>query len=194
MLRTAICLLSIAATSASIGCARVVPAADEWLSCAFSPIEAEATDSGERCVHRDRDGRLVVAPAGLRAMEARGAGPVAASIEGRLHYLNAAGVVVPVLVFDNGPDYFVEGLARTVQDGKVGFIDENLRVVIAPAWDFAFPFENGAAVVCDGCTLRRVGDEHEEVVGGRWGRIDARGRVVVPVIHARDAIPAAASQ
>ena len=149
MLRTAVCVLSIVATSASIGCARAV-----------------ATP--------------------------RGADPTAIEVDGEPAYVNAAGVVVPVLRFDNGPDYFVEGLARTVQNGKVGFVDESLRVVIAPAWDFAFPFENGAALVCEGCTRRRVGDEHEEVVGGRWGRIDARGRVVVPVIHARDAVPAAA--
>jgi hypothetical protein len=188
MLRTAICMISIVATSISIGCARAGPAAGNWLPCAFLPIEVEERDAIARCAQRGGDGRLVALPAALRVLATRGADPAAIEIEGGLHYLNAAGVVVPVLRFDNGPDSFVEGFARTVQGGKVGFIDQSLRVVIAPAWDFAFPFENGAAVVCEGCTLRRVGDEHEEVVGGRWGVIDVRGDVVVPVIHARDAI------
>ncbi|MDB4990382.1 MAG: hypothetical protein JWN04_5560 [Myxococcaceae bacterium] len=77
--------------------------------------------------------------------------PVAVVVAGKLYYMNAAGRAAPVLLFGNGPDYFVEGLARTVRNSKVGFIDTALIERIAPRWDFAFPFEQGVAIVCQGC-------------------------------------------
>jgi hypothetical protein len=134
---------------------------------------------------------LVVESVALRVLATRGVDPAAVAIGGNLHYLNAAGVSAPVLPFDNGADYFVEGLARTVRNGKIGFIDESLNVVISPAWDFAFPFEKGTAVVCEDCTFRRVANEHEEVVGGRWGVIDTRGQVVISITHSREDLLAA---
>jgi hypothetical protein len=48
--------------------------------------------------------------------------------------------------FDNGTDYVVEGLARTVRAGKIGFVNTWLEQVVAPVRDFAFPFEEGVAV------------------------------------------------
>ena len=50
-------------------------------------------------------------------------------------------VVVQTHNFDNGPDDFKEGLARTIRYGKYGFINDDLDVVIPPEYDFAFPFE-----------------------------------------------------
>lgn len=94
-----------------------------------------------------------------------------------------------MLTFDNGPDDFAEGLARTTRSGKIGFIDRQLSEVIAPSWDFAFPFEDGVAVVCQGCRPHPVGDgEHSEVRGGSWGTIDRSGAIVVPVELERDAL------
>jgi hypothetical protein len=120
---------------------------------------------------------------------------VASVFVGRqLLFVNRHGVTAPALLFDNGADYFVEGLARTVRAGKIGFVDIALREVIAPVWDFAFPFNHGVAKVCSGCRLvSRPGDEHREVVGGKWGYIDRAGRVVVPVVHDRDDLPGPAS-
>jgi WG containing repeat len=172
------------------GCAAAPPRADAWLACAFVPVEEEARDVIAHCARRGEDGALGVQPAALDVLGARGTDPAPVRIGNTLHYLNASGVAAPVLAFDNGADGFVEGLARTLRDGKVGFIDEELRVVIPPSWDFAFPFANGTAVVCDGCTFRPVGDGHREVVGGLWGLIDARGRVVVPVVHTREDLAA----
>lgn len=157
----------------------------DWIACSFVPVE-EPRDTIAHCAQRGADGRLAVASAALTVLAARGVDPAAVLFGDELDYLNADGVAVPVLPFDDGPDYFVEGFARTLQGGKIGFVDEQLRVVIPPQWDFAFPFENGTAVVCDGCTRRPAGDEHVEVVGGRWGVIDTRGAVVVPLVHDRD--------
>lgn len=169
----------------ALACA-AVPANDEWIECTFFPV-FEDRDVIPHCARRDAGGGLVFAPTAFEVLAARGEDPAPVTIAGTLYYLSAAGVAVPVLPFDNGADYFVEGLARTLRDGKVGFIDRELNVVVPPRWDFAFPFENGTAVVCDGCTFRPVGG-HREVVGGRWGVIDARGDIVVPVVHTRETL------
>lgn len=103
-----------------------------------------------------------------------------------LYALN--GKTVSVLSYDNGADYFREGLARTMKDGKVGFVDESLDLVIAPMWDFAFPFENEYSLVCSGCTQEHDG-EHSSITGGSWGYIDRTGKIIVEPIHSRDALP-----
>lgn len=72
-------------------------------------------------------------------------------VNGRgLYFVTRQGKTAPAFPFDNGPDYFVEGLARTVKDGKVGFVDNRLDSVVAPVWDFAAPFDHGVAAVCTG--------------------------------------------
>lgn len=176
-----------------VGACAIAPRS-EWLPCTFVPIEDETRDTISHCARRIRDGTLEVQPAALDVLAARGVDPAPLVLDGTLHYLNSVGVVVPVLPFDNGPDYFIEGLARTVQGGKVGFIRDDLTLAIPPRWDFAFPFENGTAVVCNGCTFRPVGEAHLEVVGGRWGVIDREGLVVVPLVHSRDAVRALRGQ
>ena len=73
------------------------------------------------------------------------------------------------------------GLARTGVGGKVGFIDRKLRVVIPPRYDFAFPFNGGTAVVCNGCKETSDGGEHKSMVGGQWSIIDRHGREIAAV-------------
>lgn len=92
-------------------------------------------------------------------------------------YVNRQGRGRATIIFDNGPDCFAEGLARTPQNGKIGFFDRSLRIVIPATHDFAFPFDKGHALVCDGCVSQAEdGGEHHRMVGGRWGKIDRRGR------------------
>lgn len=101
-----------------------------------------------------------------------------------------SGRTARALLFDNGPDYFSEGLARTVLDAKVGFVNERLEVVIPRIWDFAFPFEGGLARVCLGCSrVLSPHSEHTEIRGGAWGYIDHTGQIAVPVVHARERLP-----
>ena len=78
-----------------------------------------------------------------------------------------------------------------MKDGKVGFINTELDQIVAPVWDFAFPFEHGVAVVCTGCvpTPALSGDEHRTMTGGKWGYIDKRGKVVVPVVYNSRSLP-----
>lgn len=67
--------------------------------------------------------------------------------------------------FDNGPDYYVNGLARFIgKNGKVGFHDDQGKVVIEPKYNFARAFMDSMkpskySIVCIGCwteTKKRV--------------------------------------
>lgn len=79
--------------------------------------------------------------------------------------------------FDNGPDYFDSGYVRLVVDGKYGFMDSALRVIIKPQWDFAFPFQDGYAQVGNVCRTEKVDAEHSALACQDWYRIDRRGKV-----------------
>lgn len=96
--------------------------------------------------------------------------------------------------FDNGPDYYEEGLSRFLKNGKVGFHDPKGKVVIEPEYDFAAPFRDGKSRVCADCHLEYpkmptfapltssiLGktpreEMYPDVVGGKWGVIDKKGK------------------
>jgi hypothetical protein len=129
--------------------------------------------------YKDVRGNVVIQPEFQLAREFSAEG-LAAVVDGKgWAYIDSRGrVVIRPFVFENGPDYFSEGLARFVLRGKFGFFNKQGHVVIDPAFDFARPFRNGAAAVCSGCSLKSDG-EHSLVVGGKWGFIDSSGRVIV---------------
>lgn len=98
------------------------------------------------------------------------------------HYRRRDGTTRRMYIFDNGPDAFVQGLARAIVDGKIAYVDRRLRVRIATRYDWGDRFDHGRAEVCIGCRVVPVGNgEHSVMGGGRWGMIDASGREVVPV-------------
>jgi len=82
-------------------------------------------------------------------------------------------------LYDNGPDYHQEGLARFLLDEKIGFIDESSRVAIPARFDIVAPFSEGLAAFCEGGRKVET-EEHSAVEGGKWGYSDRRGRVVIP--------------
>jgi hypothetical protein len=100
------------------------------------------------------------------------------------YYVRRGVAPAPVEVMDNGPDYFENGLARSPVGGKIGYIDRKLNLVIPATYDGAYPFKDGVAVVCTGCTVvfdKNVTEgERSWYEGGQWGRIDRKGRVVSP--------------
>ncbi len=100
--------------------------------------------------------------------------------EGAIFYVSKTGKVVRTLFYDNGADYYVEGLARTISNGKYGYIDQQLNIVIIPKYDFAFPFINGIAIICTDCKSEADG-EHKIMVGGKWGVINKAGKLVMPL-------------
>lgn len=65
-----------------------------------------------------------------------------------LFWVAESGLTREAYKYDNGPDYFSEGLARTVnEEGQVGFVDSDLEIAIAPQFDAAHAFMNGQAIV-----------------------------------------------
>jgi hypothetical protein len=102
-----------------------------------------------------------------------------------VHSSSVVGYILPngkardVIFFDNGPDYFNAGVARFIgANGKTGYINEALQVVIQPVHDFASPFDEGFAYFCDGCKSESDGSEHQKIVGGMWGKMAKNGKTL----------------
>ena len=79
--------------------------------------------------------------------------------------------------FDNGPDYVEDGMfrMRDAQD-KIGYADGFTgRMVIAPQYACAFPFENGVAQVALSGEVVREDEEHNVCVGDYF-KIDKQGK------------------
>lgn len=89
-------------------------------------------------------------------------------------------VLLETFVYDNGPDYFSENLARFVENKKFGFFDSRCKKQIAATYDFVYPFENGLSIVCNGCESQRE-EEHSRIVGGKYGVINKKGKVIIPI-------------
>lgn len=90
--------------------------------------------------------------------------------------LAACSQAYSIYPFDNGDDYFVEGLRRIVdKKGRIGYQDEAGKAVIKPRFAFGFPFKNGLAKVTD--SGEKVGDgEHWRWQSDDWYLVDRQGR------------------
>ena len=84
-------------------------------------------------------------------------------------------------LYDNGPDYFSEGVRRFVENGKMGFVDRNGRTIIPPKHDFVSFFTFGYAEFCDGCQWKKDSEGHKTFVGGKWGVMNFKGEMVQPM-------------
>jgi len=93
------------------------------------------------------------------------------------YYVRRDGKAMKTLTEKNGADPFVEGLARTKVNGKIGFFNTNLDIVLKPIYDFAFPFYDGIAEICTGCKEEKEGD-YSMLKGGRWQKINREGLVI----------------
>ncbi|SDA65774.1 hypothetical protein SAMN03159475_2663 [Pseudomonas sp. NFPP33] len=99
-------------------------------------------------------------------------------------YLLQDGRSQRVLFFDNGCDYFREGLARGLVKDRMVFIDERLETVLTPGFDLLLPYDYGHAVVCNGPFVEEQHCEHTLLRGGQCGLMDKQGRIVVEAVHA----------
>lgn len=80
--------------------------------------------------------------------------------------------------YDNGDDYFSDGLQRIVdRDGKIGFRDSIGDIVIRPQFAFAFPFHDGYAKVSDSGYMEDVDGtgEYHNWISDSWYYIDKTG-------------------
>jgi len=85
--------------------------------------------------------------------------------------------VLTPFVYDNGPDYINEGLFRFVENKKMGFSDEDGKIIIPAKYEFVSYFEGGLACFGNGFTLKKDGD-YELMEGGKWGMINLKGDTI----------------
>jgi len=98
-------------------------------------------------------------------------------IDNNWYYVRRDGKAILVMDNKGRPDPFKEGLARTKYNGKIGFFNRNLDIIIEPLYEFAFPFHNGISEVCIGCRgLKYYGVDLLD--GGKWKRINRKGIIV----------------
>ena len=167
-----------------IGCSSA-----QSLSCAFVPIQTKENPYPEltkfkNCGQIDNSGKVTINSKMFNQVWFNEDGLADIRIHDGIYYINKNAQLVRTHLFDNGPDYFKEGLSRTIKNNKFGFINKQLTVVIKPQYDFAFPFVNGHAKVCNGCSLKPVG-EHKTVEGGQWGLIDKKGNIVTEIKYSQ---------
>ena len=171
--------LTVGAASKAVGQAH---------SCAYPSLRSGEMEEAAECGDL-RSGRIAF-PATIRhdlRFEPNGLSAVWQKAD--WFYVTRQGKAVPVLVFDNGPDYFSEGLAQSNKDGTITFVDRRLIPVLVTPYTWASPFHHGRADVCLGCTETQVhpGSEHTMMTGGAWGVINRTGRVIVPIRPTHDA-------
>lgn len=147
-------------------------------AAAPKPFEAQG-----KWGYKDAQGKVVIPARYLVAQEFSPEGIAAVADADGWAYIDAQGrVLVRPFLFDNGPDYFRQGLARFLSRGKFGFFDQRGKVVISARYSFALLFSEGLAAVCEGCKEVPEG-EHRVMRGGRWGYINRQGTLVIPTQH-----------
>ncbi len=170
-----VALVALSTPGAAQTSAHVFP-----LRCSFGSKTA-GLDVADACAVDTAQG-LVLAPA-IIARLAFDRGLASIAIEGGgWYYRTRDGRTMRMMTFDMGPDYFAQGLARAMIDGKLAYVDRRLRIRLRTRYDWGEPFSGGRANVCIGCVeVRTDRDEHSVMTGSRWGTIDRRGREIVPV-------------
>ncbi|MEO1051110.1 MAG: WG repeat-containing protein [Bacteroidota bacterium] len=92
-----------------------------------------------------------------------------------------ANTLFDLVIFDNGPDYFNEGLIRVQRNQKMGYANEKGEVVIPCQYAYAKWFNNGIAEVTFEVTKYPNADEHQPVESDTWFEIDKQGnRIETP--------------
>ncbi len=181
-------LLALALWALSPGAAVL---AGERLDCVYVPRTTADEPYPELtgftdCAVREGD-EVRIEPRHLAALDFGPDDLATMLIAGQWYYLRPDGTKMPVITWDNGPDDFSEGLARTVVDGQIAYLDRRFEIVVPPKYDWGWPFEDGVALVCLGCRPdKKPGEEHTPMVGGTWGYIDAEGDEVVPLQDSRE--------
>lgn len=94
-------------------------------------------------------------------------------------YIQESGRSQRALFFDNGCDYFEEGLARGLVNGEMVFINKSLDVVLTPKFEKLMPYDYGHSIVCNGPFIEEKRGVHTLHKGGRCGLLNKQGNLVV---------------
>lgn len=142
------------------------------LTAALSLCEPFFDQESELYGFLDCDGEIAI-PAKYHIAYNFTDGGIAAVLDSNgWYYISRTGdIVIRPKIYDNGPDYFSDGLARYVEDGKYGFFDTSGNVVIEAQYEFAFPFEDGKAKTGEDCQFVSDG-EHTTVECNKWSYVE----------------------
>jgi hypothetical protein len=95
-------------------------------------------------------------------------------------YLKKDGTLRQSHFFDDGCDPFSEGRTRIVRDGKYGYMDRSLRIIVEPIYEYVYPFSCGYGQVCNDCTTTSYG-EHYSTACDTCGLVNKKGTLVLPL-------------
>lgn len=96
-----------------------------------------------------------------------------------LFYFSVNGNSQRAHFYDNGCDYFKDGLARGVVNGKMVFINEALEIILNPGFDLLYPYQCGHAIACNKPFMEKIDGEHTSLKGGKCGLINKHGNLVI---------------
>lgn len=113
----------------------------------------------------------------LNNLDFKGEELISIYLQHKHYYVRKDGKIIQTLTYENGADPFADGLARTKVNGKIGFFNSNLDMVLKPIYDFAFPFYKGKAEICMGCK-EKIEAGVPILTGGKWKKIDRNGLVI----------------
>ncbi|MBN2412464.1 WG repeat-containing protein [candidate division KSB1 bacterium] len=146
-----------------------------------NPPQLVPVEENNKWGYMDEKGTWVIPPRFMLAQNFLITGIAAVVDDSGWMYIDRKGKqIIRPFVFDNGPDYFCEGLARFTVNNKFGYFNIYGKIVIPPRFDFARPFSNGLAAVCEGGENRQEG-EHTYRYGGKWGFVNKSGQIIVPL-------------
>jgi len=159
--------------------------ADEFLECGYIPKEIDQHQYPQWELFTDcasyKEGVLKIVKEHMANFNFRTRNTVHFFTSEQHFYLKPDGRFLPVLFYDNGADSYQEGLTRSLRNAKVAYFNRDFELVIAPGYDWAWPFQAGRALVCNGCVVTPAEGAHTILKGGMWGFINRQGEEVVPV-------------
>ena len=122
-------------------------------------------------------GSLAISADALARLNFNEDGLVSLQAGDQYYYVRRDGRYLPVINYDNGPDYFQEGLTRSVVNGRLGYYDTQLQPAFSARFSWGWPFENGVAAVCENCHPSKPdADGHASMIGGQHFQIDRQGK------------------
>jgi hypothetical protein len=88
-------------------------------------------------------------------------------------------VIFDAYIFDNGPDFYSDGLFRIRRNGKIGFANKQGEIIIEPKYECAFPFENNQSKVSLNCEFVKDEIGHISMVSNEWFYIDKNDNKII---------------
>lgn len=151
---------------------------EEKVNCFFTPNEPLGEPTFyQSCGTINDNGQLILEPHHLMNIYFDSNDLSCVSLQnGDIYYVNKNGKTRQTIVFDNGCDFFSEGLARTTIDGKFAYFDRNLEVTLKTDFDWGYSFREGRAQTCYGPLTKKHDGEYTMLTGGKCGFINKQGK------------------